>query len=180
MFYKRKKPFIHIFISFILYAFLLVFIIVGLFHLFNTTYEGAYQSKIEASNKNFTLDLKPIDKEDIVSNNILETEKEKEIDIPLPKDPKVIEAMKIIENYYTSAINKNIKKHFSSTNENMCKLLFKVAKSELIIVSCDDFTFKRQIELSLVNVKPYQNKTVNGVDLSKEIVYFDYLISYIK
>lgn len=180
MFYKRKKPFIHVFISFILYSFLTVFILVGLFHLLNSTYEDINKTKQEESNEKLLIDLKPFPIEDIVSNNMIETEKEKEIEIPLPKDPNIINAMKVIENYYISNINKNIKKHFSANDKNMCKMLFNVSTSELKIVSCDDFTFQRQIELSLVNVKPYKNKIINSVDLSKEIVYFDYLIDYIK
>lgn len=179
MFYKKKKSFIYFFISFILYTFLTIFIIMGLFNLFNFTYEELYKEKLETPTDIFSLELKPMEMPEILSNNIIE-EKIKEEEIPVPKDPKIIEAMKVIENYYKSAINKNIKSHFSANNNNMCKMIFKVNKSELTIVSCDDFAFKRQVELSLSNVKPYPNKTVNGVDLSKEMVYFDYLISDIK
>jgi hypothetical protein len=57
----------------------------------------------------------------------------------------------------------------------MCSLGFNVNKAEVAIVNCDDYAFGRQIELSLAKFKPYNGKVVNGVDLSKEIVYFNYL-----
>jgi len=177
MLYKRKKSMIHIIFSFIFYVFLFIFIILGLLNLFNFTYEEMYAEKQNTPSEHIDLELKPIEQENIISNNIIEEVKEKEEDIPEPQDPNTIKAMEVISNYYIAAIDKNIKKHFSAKPDNMCKLVYKVSKLELIIVSCDDFTFKRQVELALVNVKPYKNKIVNGVDLSKELVYFDYLIN---
>lgn len=177
MIYKKRKPVIYSLITLIMYIGLTVFIVLGLLNLLNFTYEDFYKEEHISPTSKINLDLKPILTKEEVSNNIIIEEKDKVFEEPIVKDKNVLNAMKVIENYYTNIINKNIKSHFSSNKSNMCKIIFKVNTSELIIMSCDDFTFKRQVELALLKHKPYANKVVNGVDLSKEVVYFDYLIS---
>lgn len=177
MIYKKRKPAFYGIISLIMYIGLTIFIIFGLFNLFNFTYDDLNREQHELPTSKINLELKPIIQNMQVSNNIIIEEKDKIIEEPIIKDKKVLDAMKVIENYYINIINKNINSHFSSNNSNMCKIIFKVNTSELIIVSCDDFTFKRQLELALLKSKQYTNKIINGVDLSKEVVYFDYSIS---
>lgn len=177
MIYKKRKPVIYSLITLIMYIGLTVFIVLGLLNLLNFTYEDFNKEEHISPTSKINLELKPIEKKEEVSNNIIIEEKDNIVKEPIVKDENVLNAMKVIENYYTNIIDRNIKSHFSANKSNMCKIVFKVNTSELIIVSCDDFTFKRQIELALLKHKPYSNKIVNGVDLSKEVVYFDYLIS---
>ena len=152
-----------------------VFIVLGLFNLSNYVYTAYNKEKVENPTDLTALPLQPIETKEEVSNNIILEEKEAEKLEPLPKDPKIDAALNVISNYYINGISKNIKTHFSSNANNMCSIVYKISSSELIIASCDDYTFKRQVELALEKVKMYPSKTVNGIDLSKEIVYFDYL-----
>lgn len=175
MLYKRKKPIIIVIFTYVFYLFATVFIVLGLFNLTSFLYVEYNKDKVTEPTAINELPLQPLAVESAVSNNVLLDEKEKEAEIPLPKDPKVDAAMKVIADYYSNGIDRNIKPHFSASKENMCSVVFKVSNSELVIASCDDYTFKRQVELALEKIKPYSSKVINGVDLSKEIVYFNYL-----
>lgn len=177
MLYKKKRPIIVIVFTYIFYLFATIFIVLGLFNLSNFVYTEYHKEKVTTPTDLNELALKPIEVAPEISNNIIEEEKVKEEEIPLPRDPKIEAAMKVISDYYKSGIDRNFKPHFSAQKGNMCSILFKIKNNELIIVSCDDNAFKRQVELSLEKVKPYPSKTVNGVDLSKEMVYFNYLIN---
>lgn len=177
MIYKKRKPMIHTIFSLIMYIALTIFISFGLFNLLNLTYEDVNKLNHGLPTSKVDLNLVPIKKDSLVSNNIIIEETNNKIEEPFIKDKKVLDAMKVIEKYYTDIISKNIESHFSSNSDNMCKISFKVDKSELKIMSCDDYTFKRQIELALSKGGQYKNKIINGVDLSNEVVYFDYSIS---
>ncbi len=177
MLYKKKKPIILIIGTYMFYLFLSIFIVLGLFNLSNFVYNEYNKEKVSTPTDINQLPLKPIEVETPVSNNFIEESKAKEEDIPLPKDPKTEAAMNIIANYYKASIDKNIKAHFSANKDNMCNIMYKVNTNELIITSCDDFAFKRQVELALEKTKSYPSKSVNGIDLTKEIVYFNYLIN---
>jgi hypothetical protein len=177
MLHKKKKPFIYVIFLTIFYIILFLFIVLGLLQLTNFAYNQYNEEKKVIEPQDIELSLAPIEQEVIVSNNELLMNKEKEEEEPLVIDPKVGEAMNVIANYYKSIIQRNIKSHFSANSKNMCKLAFKVGKGELSIINCDDYTFKRQVELSLIDSKPFKDKVVNGIDLSKEVVYFDYLIN---
>jgi hypothetical protein len=173
MLYKKKKPVIFIIFTYLFYAFATIFIVLGLFNLSNFAYKEYNKDKINEPTPIAELALQPIEMEVSESNNVIQEVKEE--DIPLAKDPKVEAAMKQISDYYVSNIGRYIKPHFAAKKDNMCSLGFNVNKAEVAIVNCDDYAFGRQIELSLAKFKPYNGKVVNGVDLSKEIVYFNYL-----
>lgn len=176
MLYKKKRPVIVIIFSYIFYIFATIFIVLGLFQLSNFVYIEYNKDKVNTPTALNELPLQPIEVEKAESNNFIEEEKQKEEEIPVARDPKVESAMKVIENYYISSIDRNIKPHFSAHKGNMCNIVYKVSTNEVTVASCDDYTFKRQVELALEKIKPYSVKTVNGVDLSKEMVYFNYLI----
>lgn len=173
MLYKKKKPVIFVIFTYIFYLFATIFIVLGLFNLSNFAYKEYNKDKVNEPTPVAELALQPIEMEIPESNNVIEEVKEE--DIPLAKDPKVEAAMKQVSDYYISNIARFIKPHFAAKKENMCSLGYSVSKLELTIISCDDYAFGRQIELATAKFKPYNGKVVNGVDLSKEIVYFNYL-----
>ena len=173
MLYKKKKPVIFVIFTYVFYLFATIFIVLGLFNLSNFAYKEYNKEKVSEPTPLAELALQPIEMEVPESNNVIEEVKEE--DIPLAKDPKVEAAMKQVSDYYISNIARFIKPHFAAKKENMCSLGYSVSKLELTIISCDDYAFGRQIELAAAKFKPYNGKVVNGVDLSKEIVYFNYL-----
>lgn len=176
MLYKKKKPFFLIVFKSLFYVILTIFCILGLLQFGNQVYNYYYEKEQKIQLNTIDLALKPIEKEEIVSNNIIIEESE-EIEEPIAKDPKIEAAMDTISNYYKKNIDKNFKVHFSANENNICKFGFNVSKNELNFISCDDYAFKRQVELALTDVKPFKDKVINGIDLSKEVVYFDYLIN---
>lgn len=173
MLYKKKKPVIFIIFTYLFYLFATIFIVLGLFNLSNFAYKEYNKDKVNEPTPISELALQPIEMEVAESNNMIQEEKEE--DIPVAKDPKIESAMKQVSDYYISNIGRYIKPFFAAKNDNMCNLGFKVSTAELMIINCDDYAFGRQIELTLTKFKPYNGKVVNGVDLSKEIVYFNYL-----
>jgi hypothetical protein len=173
MLYKKKKPIIFIIFTYIFYLFATLFIVLGLFNLSNFAYKEYNKDKINEPTPVSELALQPIEMEVAESNNIIQETKEE--DIPLPKDPKIEAAMKQVADYYITNIGKYIKPHFAAKKDNMCSLGYSISKTELTIISCDDYAFGRQIELTLTKFKPFTGKIVNGVDLTKEMIYFNYL-----
>lgn len=176
MLYKKKKPFFLVIIKSLFYVILTLFCILGLLQFGNHVYNYYSEKEQQEQLSSIDLDLKPIEKESIISNNIVIEESEI-IEEPTAIDPKVEAAMNVISNYYKRNIDRNLKVHFSANENNICKFAFNVSKTELVFISCDDHTFKRQVELALTDIKPFKDKVINGLDLSKEVVYFDYLIN---
>lgn len=78
-----------------------------------------------------------------------------------------------LTNYYSDRINKNIKRDLIADGENVCKLDYSIKNKSISISVCDDYVFKREVELALKSVPNYNGRIDFGNEnISK--ISFDY------
>lgn len=84
-----------------------------------------------------------------------------------------LKARSILESYYKDKISKVIGKKLVAGSLNICRIDYDISSQKTTVPFCDDYVFKRSVELSLSKVPPF-NKDLNlkNVDIKK--ISFDY------
>lgn len=76
-----------------------------------------------------------------------------------------------LDNYYKKKIDDKIKTNLISGSDNICKIDFNLKTKTASISICDDFVFKREVEIALSKIENYKNKLVTDSNSVKSISF---------
>lgn len=84
-----------------------------------------------------------------------------------------LKAKVMLENYYKEKINKTIDEKIIAGSFNICRIDYDILNKSTSVPFCDDYVFKRNVELSLEKIAPFKsNLNISNKDIKK--ISFDY------
>lgn len=96
-----------------------------------------------------------------------------EVKVDYKDSENYMESKIIIENHYTPKIRKLIKENIVDSSSNVCRIEYDVSSKKASVSICDDYVFKRNVDLAINKVSDYKGSL--NIDNKKiKSVSFDY------